>query len=216
MPDNLKRQGILLSLVGPSGSGKTFLSKEIIARDPRVKLSISVTSRAPRAGETSGVDYHFVTRAEFESKIKNDELFEWEEVHGNFYGTMRSTVQSAIDSGTDLLLDIDIRGALNFKKHFPLNSSLIFLVPPSFTILMERLSARGAMSDQDKQKRIATAQAEYSKVIELARDPSALDYFVVNDDRRETLEHLLAILRAERSRLVRVDLAEIKKLCSIL
>ena len=158
MRDNLKRQGILFCLVGPSGSGKTYLSKEIIAREPRAKLSISVTSRAPRAGEVTGLDYHFVARGDFEAKIKRGELFEWEEVHGNLYGTLKSAVQDSIDNGLDLLLDIDIRGALNFKKHYSANTCLIFLVPPSYSVLIERLNARGAMSAEDKAKRLKTAE----------------------------------------------------------
>ncbi len=215
MLDNLKRQGILFCLVGPSGSGKTYFSKEIISREPRTKLSISMTSRLPRSGEVTGVDYHFVERSEFEAKIKRGELFEWEEVHGNLYGTLKSIVQDAIDNGADLLLDIDIRGALNFKKHFAPNTCLIFMVPPSFSVLMERLNARGAMTADDKAKRIKTAQEEYGTVLDLAKDPEAIDYLVVNDDLQETLSRLLAIIYAERMRLVRLDIEQVKNLCCV-
>lgn len=201
---NVKREGILLSLVGTVGSGKTTISKLLIEREAGLKLSVSVTSRIPRDGEVDGESYFFVKAHEFEKRIASGEFFEFEKVHDNYYGTLKSTVESAISSGCDLLLDIDIRGSLSFKKAYPYNSVIVFLVPPSFLELKRRVKARSPTSDKEFARRIQTAQDEYAMLKQSFRSELSVDYFVVNSDLENCYATVRAILYAERSRYARI------------
>jgi guanylate kinase len=145
--ESLHRTGILYCLIGPAGSGKTSLCERLLAEfGDAVRYSTSVTTRAPRPGEIPGKSYHFVTREEFEDARARGEFFEWEEVHGNLYGTRLSTLTDCIKSGIDLLLAIDIRGALKVRESFPFNAVLTFLVPPSVEELIARVTARNQIS----------------------------------------------------------------------
>jgi guanylate kinase len=216
MAPQLRRTGMLLCLVGPAGGGKTSHAEQLILDNPgTITFSVSATSRAPRVGEIDGVHYHFLSRAQFEQKLAAGDFFESEEVHGNLYGTLRQTITGALNAGLDLLLDIDIRGALNFKRHFPRESVIVFLVPPSADILRERLAARGSSSPEDLATRLNTAKSEYTALLSSVTEGPAIDYFVVNDDRQDAHQNLVAILKAERLRLVRLNSADLNGLCSI-
>lgn len=213
----MKRRGILFCFVGPAGSGKTTFAARLLRADPdRLKLSVSVTSRTPRAGEQDGVHYHFVTREDFRSKVERGEFFEWEETHGNYYGTLSSTVRDAMASGIDLLLDVDIRGALNFKKSFPDNTVIAFVIPPSTEELKNRIKMRSSVSENELSTRLATARSEYARLIELAeKDAARVDYIVLNDELEQAYSRIVSILEAERARCKRLELEELRRLCTI-
>jgi len=212
----LKREGILFCLIGPTAGGKTTLASKLLGENPEtLRLSVSTTSRLPREGESEGESYFFVSREDFEQKIKKGEFFEWEEIHGNLYGTAKSAVDGAISSGRDLLLDIDIRGAVNFKKSFPGNAVISFLIPPSIKALRDRIRGRGAIEESDLEERLATARREFEQLKELAEESGIIDYFVVNDKFEATHRILSSILAAERVKLGRTDMSEVKRLCSL-
>lgn len=212
----LKRSGMLLCMIGPAGGGKTTFTERLLAdqRDS-MRLSISVTTRKPRERERDGSSYFFVAAQEFESRIGRGEFFEWEEIHGNRYGTLKATVDEALSGNTDLLLDIDIKGALRFKKALPLNTVVVFLVPPSVTVLKSRLESRGSISPSELATRLATAEREYTTLLELADRPGAVDYFVVNDVAEETYRTLRAIVDAERVRLIRLSKDGVRAICTL-
>jgi guanylate kinase len=209
---NLSREGIFLCLIGPAGGGKTTVAERLLATDTKgLSPSVSVTSRIPRAGEVEGKDYFFVTKEEFLHRVSRGEFFEWEETHGNLYGTSRETLSTAITNGTDLLLDIDIRGALTFKKHFPKNTLIVFLIPPTGAVLRERLLRRGS-SQEELEIRLATALREYEAFF---ADLPLVDYFVVNEDREATFNTVHSILESERVRTHRFREEDLKELCRI-
>jgi guanylate kinase len=178
-------------------------------------LSISATTRTPRENERDGSSYFFLSREAFRAKAAAGEFFEWEEIHGNLYGTLRSTVDEALERGHDLLLDIDIRGALNFKRALPNSTVIVFLVPPSIEVLKKRLLARGKISEQELQTRLGTAEREYQQLLELQDKPGAIDYFVVNDSVEDTYALLNAIVAAERARLIRMKQSDIRAICHV-
>ena len=210
----IKRQGVLFALVGPAGVGKTTLSQQLLKDySKNMRLSISVTTRAPRAGETDGISYYFVTEDDFKKKISAGEFFEHEQVHGNYYGTLKATVLDAINTGMNLLLDIDIAGALNFKRNFPGNTVNIFLVPPSFSELKRRLVARG-IKPEDLAKRMNTAKKEYQALLDISAT-GQVDYLLLNDNYDQTYAQLKAIVEAEFLRLGRIDESDLNRLCVI-
>lgn len=209
-----RRRGLLFCLCGPTGGGKTFYGQRLLQSFPdSLQRSISVTSREPRPGESHGQSYYFISRGEFEHRIAKGEFFEWEEVHGNYYGTLMSTIKAVPVSGRDLLLIIDIRGALRVKEAFPEDTVIAFMVPPDFKTLKERLRARGKMSNREEALRFDTARFEYGKLLEHADRKGQVDYLVVNDEIEATYTAISSILLAERARLYRIDRDEIEKVC---
>ncbi len=210
---SIDRSGMLFTLVGPAGAGKTTLSKALLQKFSSLSLSISVTSRAPRSGEKDGREYFFVGKDEFKKRVDTGEFFEYEEVHGNFYGTLRSTLDTNIREGRDLLLDIDIRGALNFKRAYPDNAVIVFIVPPSFEELKNRVTSRSSVTTEELTRRIVTAKAEYSKVLD--DSGKAIDYLLVNEDLERTNEVLHSIFTAESARLKRLKANSYKPILSI-
>jgi guanylate kinase len=164
-------------------------------RDNRVRPSISYTSRRPRAGEEKGVHYHFVSRAEFEAMIANGDFLEWAEVHGNLYGTSRRAVEETRSKGLDAILTIDIQGAAQARKLFP-DAISVFIMPPSLDALAERLENRGTDTAHDRRLRLDSALHEMEQYVNF-------DYVVINDDLNRAIDELVAIITAERCRLVR-------------
>ncbi len=187
--------GLLIVLSGPSGAGKGTLCLELLRQQPSIQYSVSATTRAPRPGEVDGVSYFFRTREEFEVMIENQELLEWAEFCGNFYGTPHFAVEQCIQAGKDVILEIEIQGALQVKERFP-QGVFIFIVPPSIDVLSERIHKRATESEEVIQKRLAKAVHEMEYLTEY-------DYVVVNDKILAGVDKLRSILVAEKCRVKR-------------
>lgn len=188
----MSSSGVLLVVAATSGTGKSTVCSRLLERDPSLRLSISYTSRAPRAGEVDGVDYRFVERREFESLIKDGLLLEWAEVHGNLYGTPAVETQALLDGGHDVLFDIDVQGALQLRESHQ-DAVLVFLLPPSWEEAVRRLRSRGTETEEKIARRLETAVSELAAA-------EGFDYLVVNDELEEAVDLLLAVRDAERSR----------------
>lgn len=191
----MKKKGILLVVSGFSGAGKGTLMKELIRRYDNYALSVSATTRQPREGEEDGREYFFKTREEFEEMISQGELIEHACYVGNYYGTPKEYVERQLLAGKDVILEIEIQGALKVKERFP-NTLLLFVSPPDSEALKNRLIGRGTESMEVIEERLARA-AEEAEGIE------AYDYFVVNDDLDECVEYVHQIIRCEHSRVSR-------------
>ncbi len=193
-----RRRGLLFVLSSPSGAGKTTLSRALLTDDPDIAMSVSVTTRAARAGEVDGRDYHFLEVADFERMRDSGDLLEWAPVHGNFYGTPRLPVMDRLALGSDVMFDIDWQGAQQLADKVPTDLVRVFILPPSAAILAERLRKRGLDDEAVVARRLAGASIEIDHWAEY-------DYVLVNDDFAETLERLKTILAAERLRRARQD-----------
>lgn len=180
-------------LSAASGTGKTTLSHRLLAVDPRLALSISYTTRAPRGQERNEVDYHFVDDAAFDAMVARNAFVEWANVHGKRYGTSAEKTRELLDAGIDVLFDIDVQGGEQLQRRFP-ETVLIFLFPPSMEVLASRL--RGRMTDDAAEidRRLQTAREE------VERGGSNYTYGVVNDDLQRAEADLAAIVRSERLR----------------
>lgn len=187
--------GLLIVLSGPSGAGKGTLCQELLRQLPQVKYSVSATTRQPRPGEVDGLHYYFRSREEFQTMIEQDQLLEWAEFCGNYYGTPQFAVEQAIQAGNDVILEIEIQGALQVKKRFP-QGVFIFVVPPSMDELSQRIHKRGTESEEVIQKRLQTAARELEYV-------SEYDYVIVNDEIPLAVDKLKSILVAEKCRVKR-------------
>ena len=183
-------RGNLFVVVAPSGAGKTSLVGELLKRDPNIKLSMSYTTRSPRAGEVDGVDYHFVARDGFEAMIAAGEFLEHATVHGNLYGTSKRWIDRELAGDHDVLLEIDWQGARQVRRLFP-EVTGIYILPPSLAELERRLKGRGKDSPETIARRLANATEEISHVLEF-------EYIIVNDRFESALDDLLAIVRATR------------------
>jgi guanylate kinase len=182
--------GDLFVVCAPSGAGKTSLVAELLQREPSVRLSISYTTRAPRAGEAHGREYHFVDKPEFERMIAAGDFLEHANVHGNFYGTSRSWIERELAGDHDVLLEIDWQGAAQVRKLFPALIGM-FILPPSLAELRKRLQARGKDTPETIERRLAGARDEISHVLEF-------EYIIVNDRFEQALEDMLAVVHAAR------------------
>ena len=172
-----------------SGAGKTTLKDLVIKDFPDIKYSISATTRKPREGEIDGVHYFFKTKEEFEQMIKDNGLIEWNEVHGNYYGTPKSFVEKTLAEGNRVLFDLDVFGKVNFDKVYP-DATGIFIMPPSDEELEHRLRGRGTDSEEVIQLRLANAKKE----IEFAKTKGKYEYTIINDDLQKAADELRAIL----------------------
>lgn len=211
-----RRQGILFCFVGAAASGKTTFCQRLLSDfSGQLAKSISTTSRPPRSGEVPGSSYYFISRGEFEAKVAAGEFFEWEETHGNLYGTLAAPLNEAIASGKDVLLDVDIRGSQTFKARFAKNAVVTFIAPPSSAVLKERLIKRGSVAPAELELRLQTARREYDSVLSLLHRPGAIDYFVVNDDLEAAYRMIGMIVTSEQARFSRLDPDDLKKICSL-
>ncbi|MDO4393393.1 MAG: guanylate kinase [Bacillota bacterium] len=188
-------KGKLFVLSGPSGTGKGTICREVLSRNNGIRLSISMTTRTPREGEIHGEHYFFAEREEFISLINEDGFIEYADVYGNFYGTPKKQVEEWLDRGQDVLLEIDVQGAIQVKKNYP-DSILLFVLPPSIEVLRERLTGRGTDAADVIERRMASATSEIGLIGEY-------DYSIVNDVLAEAVESVEAIIKGEHMRLTR-------------
>lgn len=155
--------GKFIIVSAPSGAGKTSIVKQLMQAGLGLEFSVSAASRKPRAGETNGVDYYFISAEEFRNKISKDELLEWQEVYTNqYYGTLKSEVERIWSKGHHVLFDVDVQGGMNLKKMFPEISLALFIMPPSLTELEKRLRLRSTESEESLRKRLGKAEQEIS------------------------------------------------------
>ena len=190
----IARRGLCLVLAAPSGAGKTAISNALLATEPRLRRSVSVTTRAPRPGEIDGVHYHFLTGAAFEQAEKNGELLEWARVlqGTRAYGTPRKPVEQALAAGDDLIFDIDWQGHRLLRARLPGDVLGVFILPPDLATLESRLKGRAGDSDAEIARRMRTARDEISHWAEF-------DHVVVNNDLPAAVDEVRAALHAARS-----------------
>jgi guanylate kinase len=200
----LASKGLLVVITGPSAVGKGTIVKEALRRYPDLRWSVSVTTRKQRPGETDGVEYFFVSKEEFLRRAEAGELLEWAEVYGNYYGTPRSYIEEVMNQGHDVILDIDINGAVQVRERYP-DGLFIFVIPPSVEELKKRIIGRGTESEADIQRRLA----EVPKWLEHGL---SYQYVLVNDDLNAAVEGLRDILQAEKYRTDRFGKDKIRAL----
>ena len=188
---NVARRGLLFVLSSPSGAGKTTLAHRLLAADNLITMSVSVTTRPARPGEVDGRDYHFISKAQFEKMIANNELLEWAGVFGNMYGTPRAPVEKALNAGRDVLFDIDWQGTQQLAQAMEDDLVRIFILPPDAETLRDRLISRKQDTASVVAKRMAEAPREISHWAEY-------DYVIINSDVEASFTDLVSILKAER------------------
>jgi len=189
-------KGKLIVLSGPSGVGKGTVCNALRKQNTDLVYSVSATTRSPRQGEVDGVNYFFKTREEFEQMIANNELLEWAEYCDNYYGTPKQFVEQTLQSGKDIILEIDVRGALKVKQQFP-DGIFIFLLPPSLEELENRIVQRGTESEEVIRNRMAIAREELAQI-------EHYDYAIINDEVEAACQKIMAILTAEHCRKDRI------------
>lgn len=189
-------KGILFIISGPSGAGKGTICKAYMEQAKAAYLSVSATTRAPRDGEIDGESYYFLTREEFEKRIAEDDFLEYAEVYGNLYGTPRSIVEEKLEMGYDVILEIDIQGALKVQQN-TVEGIFIFILPPTMEELKRRIIGRGSETPESLIKRFGAAFQEINYV-------SQYNYAVVNTTVEEALDNVSAIIKAEKCRVSRV------------
>jgi guanylate kinase len=192
----IQRRGLMLVLSSPSGAGKTTLSRQLLDNDSQIQLSVSCTTRAKRPGEKDGVDYRFLDTASFRGMVDRGEFLEYAQVFGNYYGTPRAPVEAALNTGKDVLFDIDWQGTQQLRDKVPADLVTVFILPPSTRDLEKRLLTRAQDPKDIVAERMAKAADEMSHYAEY-------DYVVVNRDIGTSLNRIKAILDAERLKLAR-------------
>lgn len=195
----MERRGLLFVVSAPSGAGKTTLCKELISIVSGLRPSISYTTRKPRPGEVHGQDYFFVAEQTFQDMVERNEFAEWASVYGHLYGTPRSALIEMMDKGIDVLLEIDTQGAMQIKRKFE-DAVFIYIMPPSIEALRARLLQRGGDSTEEIERRLQKAREELWRYREYY-------YIVRNDDMKQAIKELEAIVIAERIKTKRLDLS---------
>ncbi len=188
----MSKNGKLYVFTGPSGTGKGTILSQVLKQDKRLFLSVSATTRAPREGETHGKHYYFLDKQTFEDKINKGEFLEHAQYIGNYYGTLEQPVNEQLKSGNDVVLEIEVQGAMQIHEKRP-DAVMIFVAPPSIEELERRLIGRGTENAEKIAARMKTAEEEL-------KQSDKFDYIIVNDDLDCAIADLLAILRAERCR----------------
>ena len=189
-------KGLLFIVSAPSGAGKTTLVEQLAEQTPRLTMSRSYTSRPAREGEIDGVDYNFVSRSAFEQMVGRGEFLEWAEVFGNLYGTRAADTERMLASGCDVVLVIDVQGARKIRQR-GIESTTVFVMPPSFEVLEQRLRGRSKDPEEAIQRRLQVAREEVASFAEY-------DFVVINDELTAAVERLRGIVIAERARLERM------------
>ena len=180
-------KGILTVISGPSGTGKGTIVNELL-KDENTEISISCTTRAPRGQEVDGVNYFFKSQEEFEEMIKNNEFLEYAQVFGKYYGTPKEYVLKKLDAGKNVILEIDVQGAMQIKENFP-KATLVFIAPPSLKVLYDRLAGRGTETKELVNKRFSMAKSEL-------KFADKYDYVVINDDLQTAVKDVKCIFKA--------------------
>ena len=199
----MNKKGILIVICGPSGVGKGTICKRFLTKNTDIKLSISATTRSPRAGEEHGVSYYFLDAQKFEDMIEKDEFLEYARVYDNCYGTPKKAVFENLEKGEDVLLEIDIQGAMQVKEKYP-DGVFIFILPPSLEELKNRIVKRGSETEESFKKRFGSAFSEISKI-------ENFDYYLVNNDLDKAVGQLESIIMAEKNRVSRYKDGILKK-----
>ena len=194
-----KSRGLLFVVSAPSGAGKTTLVERLVEETPNLKMSRSYTSRTARQGETDGVDYNFVTQERFEAMVGAGEFLEWADLFGNLYGTSAADTERTLDSGSDVVLVIDVQGARQVRRRGA-EATAIFVMPPSFEVLEQRLRGRSKDSEEAIQRRLRVARQEVAAFAEY-------DFLVINDELAAAVDRLRSIVLAKRARLERMRAA---------
>lgn len=189
-------KGLLIVISGPSGAGKGTICRALLDKNPDIKLSVSCTTRNPRQNEVEGINYYFITKEKFKEMIDADEFLEYAEVYDNFYGTPKAKVESILNEGKDIILEIDIQGALKVKEKYP-EGVFVFIMPPSMEELKNRIKKRGSETEESLIKRFKSAFQEINYV-------ANYNYVIVNDEVEKAVEKLEAIILAEKCRVDRL------------
>jgi guanylate kinase len=172
----------------PSGAGKTTIARHLLAQYSQMKFSVSATTRPRRAQETHAKDYYFLSNEEFEQAIANNDLAEYEQIFGNYYGTLKSEINAAVEAGKILVFDIDVKGALSLQRAYPDDALLIFVAPPSMEILKQRLTERNTESEEQLQLRLARAEMELQQ-------QEKFDEVIVNDNLEQAFQAARELVR---------------------
>lgn len=180
-----KKKGEMIAVSGPSGAGKTTIVKKILKLYPEIIFSVSATTRPKRVKEK--VEYYFISEEEFKDRIKKNEFVEWEKFYDYYYGTFRSSIDENINAGNSVLLEIDVKGAISIKEIYP-DSHLVYIMPPSYNVLIERLKKRQTETKEDLQKRILRAKMELSL-------KDQFDYIVINENLNKAIEETSVIIK---------------------
>ncbi|MDS0524950.1 guanylate kinase [Clostridium sp. SHJSY1] len=192
----MNKKGVLIVISGPSGAGKGTICKALLEKHENLYLSVSATTREPRNGEIHGVNYYFLTKDEFRKKIESNDFLEWAEVYGNYYGTPKSNVEEMLNEGKNVILEIDIQGALRVKENCE-DGVFIFILPPSMEELKQRIINRGSETPESLMRRFASAYQEINYI-------SKYNYGVINDKVEDAVKKIENILAAEECRVDRI------------
>ncbi|MDY4128226.1 guanylate kinase [Peptostreptococcus porci] len=191
----VKKKGLLIVISGPSGAGKGTICKKLVEKHEKINLSVSATTRKPREGEIEGVSYYYKSKSEFENMIDNDEFLEFAKIYENYYGTPKKTIFDEISKGNDVILEIEMQGAMQVKKSYP-EAVFVFILPPSLSELKSRIVGRGTETNAQIEMRFNSAYNEIKLVCEY-------DYFVFNNVVEKSVEDIEKIIMSEKMKVIR-------------